>query len=114
MAFSVTHSPDPSTGDYVVTAKVVLSLPETNALFLAGDTIISWPEESLVEVAASEGSATPGERPHYALTRTGMFVSELARLAQGLNIRYRQPAEAQRAAQLMRLQLLKAGIAEEI
>ncbi len=114
MAFSVTHSPDPSTGDYVVTAKVVLSLPETNALFLSGDTIISWPEDSLIEVTSSEGPATPGESQQSALTRTGMFVSELARLAQGLNIRYRQPAAAQRAAQLMRLQLLKAGIAEEI
>jgi hypothetical protein len=118
MAFSVTHSPDPSTGDCVVTAKVVLSLQETNALFLSGDTIISWPEGSLVETApteqATELTGVAQDRGlDRALTRTGMFISELARLAQGLNIRYRQPAEAQRAAQLIRLQLLKAGIAEE-
>ena len=42
-----------------------------------------------------------------------MFVSELARLAQGLKIGYRQAAEAERAAQLIRLQLLRAGIEEE-
>jgi hypothetical protein len=43
-----------------------------------------------------------------------MFVSELARLAQGLKIGYRQSADAERAAQLIRLQLLRAGISEEI
>jgi len=41
-----------------------------------------------------------------------MFVSELARLAQGLQIGYRQAVEAERAAQLVRLQLLRAGIEE--
>lgn len=114
MAFSVTHSPHPSTGDYVVTVKVVLSLPETNALFLSGDTIIGWPEESLVGVGASDVPSTSQAGQEMALIRSGMFVSELARLAQGLDIRYRQTAEAQRAAQLVRLQLLKAGIAEEV
>ena len=42
-----------------------------------------------------------------------MFISELARLPEGLKIGYRQGAEAQRAAQLIKLQLLKAGIEEE-
>ena len=41
-----------------------------------------------------------------------MFISELARLALGLEIGYRQPVHAERAAQLVRLQLLSAGIEE--
>lgn len=112
MAFAVTHGTDPSAGQYVVTAKVGLSVAETNALFLSGDTIISWPEG---EVLGAGGLEKPGgaEAAGGGLIRTGMFVSELARLAEGLKIGYRQAAEAERAAQLIRLQLLRAGINEE-
>jgi hypothetical protein len=111
LGFSVTHTYDQVAGKEVVTIRVDLTLAETNALFLSGDTIISWPEG---ELRTREG---PGisERPQgadQALVRTGMFVSELARLAQGLEIGYRQEAEAVRAAQLVRLQLLRAGIEE--
>jgi hypothetical protein len=112
MAFTVTRSSDHMTGGYVVTVKVGLSLAESNGLFLAGDSIVSWPEGELL------GESDPchvesGEAPRSAMVRTGMFVSELARLAQGLKIGYRQAAEAERAAQLIRLQLLRAGIEEE-
>ena len=41
-------APTQSTGSYVVTVKVGLSMAETNALFLSGDTIISWPEGELL------------------------------------------------------------------
>jgi hypothetical protein len=114
MAFTVTYSPEHATDDHVVTVKVLLSLEETNALFLSGDTIISWPEGVILEslLPGRDGGAKLDQGS--ALTRTGMFVSELSRLAHGLKIGYRQSAEAQRSAQLIRLQLLRAGIAEEI
>jgi hypothetical protein len=112
LAFAVTHAVDPSTGGYVVTAKVGLSLAETNALFLSGDTIVSWPEGELLESDESGGVRSP-ETGDSALVRTGMFISELARLPEGLKIGYRQGADAERAAQLIALQLLKAGIEEE-
>ncbi len=108
MSFAVTHGADPTTGRHVVTAKVVLSLTETNSLFLSGDSIVSWPEGDLLAPQAS-GSETGGG----GLVRTGLFISELARLTDGLKIGYRQAAEAERAALLIRLQLLKAGIEEE-
>jgi hypothetical protein len=112
MAFSVTRSSDQATGSYVVTAKVELSLAETNGLFLSGDSIVSWPQGRLLDGPGTDQSGQHEAREN-ALIRTGMFVSELARLAQGLKIGYRQVAEAERAAQLIRLQLLRAGIEEE-
>jgi hypothetical protein len=112
MAFSVTRSSDQATGSCVVTAKVELSLAETNGLFLSGDSIISWPEGELLGVPGRDQTGKDEARDN-TLIRTGMFVSELARLAQGLKIGYRQVAEAERAAQLIRLQLLRAGIEEE-
>jgi hypothetical protein len=112
VAFAVTLAADPSTSGYVVTAKVGLSLAETSALFLSGDAIVSWPEGELLESDGSGGVRSLGTR-ETALVRTGMFISELARLPEGLKIGYRQGAEAQRAAQLIKLQLLKAGIEEE-
>lgn len=106
MAFAVTHSLDPSNGFYVVAAKVALSFAETNALFLSGDSIVSWPEGALLGDEL-RGAGDGG------LVRTGMFVSELARLPEGLKIGYRQAADAERSAQLIRLQLAKAGLNEE-
>ena len=112
MAFTVIHGPDISNGDHVVTVKVGLSLAETNSLFLSGDTIVSWPEGRLLDHRTDKtgDSATPDDA---GLVRTGMFISEIARLAQGLRIGYRQSADAERSAQLIRLQLRKAGIEEE-
>ncbi len=100
-----------------MTVRVGLTMAETNSLFLSGDTIISWPDGEL-RGSADSGSAgfagptAPSQDPERALARTGMFVSELAGLAQGLQIGYRQAAEAERSAQLIRLQLLRAGIEE--
>jgi hypothetical protein len=112
MAFTVTRSSDQATGSHVVTVKVDLSLAETNSLFLSGDTIVSWPEGDLLDVQGTDQAGSSESRDN-TLIRTGMFVSELARLAQGLKIGYRQVAEAERAAQLIRLQLRRAGIDEE-
>jgi len=112
MAFAVIRSSDQATGSYVVTVKVDLSLAETNSLFLSGDTIVSWPEGDLLEMPGPDraGSLEPRDS---TMIRTGMFISELARLAQGLKIGYRQGAEGELAAQVIRLQLLRAGIEEE-
>ena len=110
MGFFVRQSFDPGAGQHVVSILVTLSMAETNALFLSGDTIVSWPEGDLRLGGQGEASSPLGE-PR-APARTGMFISELARLAQGLEIGYRQATEAERAAQLVRLQLVRAGIEE--
>jgi hypothetical protein len=112
MAFTVARSSDQVTGSYVVTVKVDLSRAETNSLFLSGDSIVSWPEGDLLGAPGPDQTEPHEARDAFPI-RTGMFVSELARLAQGLKIGYRQVAEAERAAQLIRLQLLRAGIEEE-
>ena len=112
MGFSVTRRFDQGAGEHVVTVKVGLTMAETNSLFLSGDTIISWPEGEL-RASGDAGSAGLGLGARAGSHRTGMFISELARLAHGLKIGYRQAAEAERAAQLVRLQLLRAGIEEE-
>lgn len=111
MGFSVTHSFDREAGEHLVIVRVGLTMAETNSLFLSGDTIISWLEGEL-RPSGTAGPAGPYQGQDRAPARTGMFVSELARLAQGLQIGYRQAAEAERAAQLVRLQLLRAGIEE--
>jgi hypothetical protein len=112
MAFSVTRSSDQTPGSCVVTVRVELSLAETNGLFLSGDSIVSWPEGELLDMPGPDQTGQRGGRDN-APIRTGMFVSELARLAQGLKIGYRQGAEGELAAQVIRLQLLRAGIEEE-
>lgn len=111
MGFSVAQSFDQGTGQHVVSVRVALSMAETNALFLSGDAIVSWPEGELRGAGnGPDGAAYQGDERTPA--RTGMFISELARLAQGLEIGYRHAAEAERAAQLLRLQLLRARIEE--
>jgi hypothetical protein len=121
VGFSVGQRYDLATDRHVVVVSVALTMAETNALFLSGDTIIGWPEggdlapvlKTGVEGSdGSSGPSGPSGPAERSLTRTGMFVSELARLAQGLEIGYRQSTEADRAAQLIRLQLLRAGIKE--
>ena len=111
MAFVVTNAFDLATLEYVVTVKVDLTMAETNALFLSGDTIISWPEGNLRQ-AGEPGPAGQQQGLDSAFPRTGMFVSELARLAHGLEIGYRQATEAERASRLVRFQLLNAGVEE--
>lgn len=111
MAFTVNRA-ERSAGVHLVTVKVSLSFSETNALFLSGDTIISWPEDGLLSASEFDPVEAPQE-PGTVLVRTGMFISELARLAPGLKIGYRQAVEAERATHVIRLQLLRAGIEQE-
>jgi hypothetical protein len=110
VGFSVTHTLDQETGEHVVAVRVGLNVAETSALFLSGDTMVSWPEGRLRSSSTRSGGSPEGVEP--APARTGMFVSELARLAHGLEIGYRQAVEAERAAHVLRLQLLRAGFEE--
>jgi hypothetical protein len=112
VGFTVTVGLEQGTNLHAVTVRVKLNLVETNSLFLSGDTLVSWPPGELLqgEEPRLTGSAAGRE---LALERTSMFISELSRLAHGLKIGYRQAAEAARAAQLMRGQLVRAGIEEE-
>jgi hypothetical protein len=114
MGFSVTLCFDSTARSHFVNVNVALTLAETNNLFLSGDTIISWPEGEVrtADVDASDNDGSSELRGDRGLPRTSMFVSELARLARGLQIGYRQAAEAERVAQLVRLQLVRAGIEE--
>lgn len=111
MGFRVTHTFDQRTGEHIVTVRVDLTMAETRDLFLSGDTIISWPEGELRSGSDPVGCGSGGGSDR-SLTRTGMFVSELAGLAQGLEIGYRQAIDAEQTAHLLRLQLLRAGIEE--
>ena len=111
MGFSVTQRFDEGAIEHIVMVSVTLTMAETNSLFLSGDTIISWPEGDL---RVHDDSAPTGsyQAEGQTVARTGMFVSELARLAHGLEIGYRQTREAERAVTLIRLQLLRAGLQE--
>ncbi len=120
MGFTVTQSCGLGPHDHIVTVKVRLTPAETNSLFLSGDTLVSWPpaESYVGDIPASGAEAargvagSPGVHS-LAPLRTGIFVSELARLAHGIKIGYRQAVEAERAAQVLRLQLRRAGVEEE-
>jgi hypothetical protein len=116
VGFTVTLDLGRAPADHVVTVRVELTLAETNTIFLSGDTLVSWPPGEYEQMERAEGGAEPEDvcrAGSGAPRRTTMFVSELARLANGLKIGYRQAAEAERAAALVRMQLLKAGIMEE-
>jgi hypothetical protein len=113
LGFSVIHTFEQGAGEHLVTVRVGLTMAEANSLFLSGDTIISWPDGE-VRASGDTGSGGACQGQDRVPARTGMFVSELARLAQGLQIGYRQAMEAERAAQVVRLQLLRAGIEEVI
>jgi hypothetical protein len=111
MGFAVKQVFDSVSAEHLVTITVTLTMAETNRLFLTGDTLIGWPEGTL-RVNDGESPSGPTLGPEKGLSRTGMFVSELARLPEGLQIGYGQAADAQRAAQLVRVQLMRAGVEE--
>jgi hypothetical protein len=83
--------------------KVNLTRAESNDLFLSGDSMVSWPIEGL-EVL-SDGDPR--------LERSGIFVSEVAARSAGLRLRYREQAQAERTAALLRMQFAQIGIEEE-
>lgn len=97
-----------------MTVSVRLTGAESSRLFLAGDVMLSWPPSdppaSTVPPASSETSSCAVTAP---FERTSMFVSEAARLSQGLCLRYCDRERAERVAGLLRMQLLEAGLPEE-
>ena len=106
MGFRVTIVPEPGSELWSLTLLVNLSRAESNALFLSGDSIVAWPAEGL------ERDPERGEVP--APERTSMFVSEVATHASGLRILYSQRAQVERAAALLREQMTRAEIQEEL
>jgi hypothetical protein len=80
--------------------EVNLSRAESNDLFLSGDSMVSWPVEGLESTE------------DFALQRSSMFVSGVAARLNGLRIRYREQAQAERAAAILRIQLGSIGIEE--
>ena len=67
-----------------------------------GYAMVSWPVEGL------ESDEDP------KLRRSSMFVSEVAARPLGLWIRYREKAQAERAATVLRVQFGQIGIKEEV
>jgi hypothetical protein len=83
--------------------RVNLTRAESNDLFLSGDSMVSWPVEGLEPATAGDTM----------LERSGMFVSEIAARPLGLTIVYKEQAQAERAATLLRMQFAQIGIDEE-
>ena len=103
MGYSTAIEQPTGSDGWAVTVNVHLSRSETNDLFLAGDSMVSWPAEGLVH--SPEGEAMP--------ERSSIFVSEIAALPAGLVIHYADQAKAERAAEVIRTQFAQAGIEEE-
>jgi len=100
---------------FTVTVRLNLTSRESSNLFLAGDVLLSWPSEDALPCrsAALWDAETEALASSIPFTRTSMFASEVARLSGGLKIRYRQAELANRVAEMLRRQLLEAGIGEE-
>jgi hypothetical protein len=94
------HIDQQSDGCAVVVA-LNLTRQESNALFLSGDSLVSWPTEGLLDCGDAR------------FVRTSMFVSEMATRPGGVNLRYSNLEQAERCAALIRLQLAETGIAAE-
>lgn len=105
MGFRLAIAPETGSARWSLTLEVTLSRAESNALFLSGDSILSWPLEGLVHAEEKGQSA--------GLERTSMFVSEVAARAPGLRLVYGQRPQAEQAADVLRAQLLRAELSEE-
>lgn len=101
MGYSLIVTQEPGSKMWAVVLRADLTRAEANELFLSGDSMVSWPDEGL----------DSDEDPR--LQRSAMFVSEVAARPQGLRIRYRDEAQARRAAAVLRVQFEQIGIREE-
>jgi hypothetical protein len=104
MGYSTAISHEAGSDRWTVAVRVGLSRAETNELFLAGDSMLSWPTEGLIPTSGDESIPE----------RSGMFVSEVAAHPAGLVICYSDQAHAERTAALLRVQFAQAGINEEV
>jgi len=73
---------------------VCLDRSETSELFLAGDTLISWPTECMV------GPGDDGP-----LERSSMFLSEMVARPAGIALVYETRESAERTAQILAYQV---------
>jgi hypothetical protein len=85
---------------YSVSLSIALSREESNDLFLSGDSMLSWPTDTLVD----EGPAP---------SRVSIFISEVAARNGGLVLLYLGREQAEMATKLLQLQLEQVGIARE-
>lgn len=103
MGYLVAITENAESGTWTVSLTVGLTRAESNDLFLSGDSMVSWPVDGL-EVPADD---------NLRLERSGMFVSEVAARHAGLALSYREQAQAERAAAILRMQFAQIGIKEE-
>lgn len=82
--------------DWRVRLRVSLDRGETTTLFMAGDSLISWP---------TEGSRSTGTGP---MERSSMFLSEIVSRDEGLELAYESEELAQRASLILSHQLQTA------
>jgi hypothetical protein len=101
MGYSTTVVNEPESGTWALVLKAHLSRAESNELFLAGDAMVAWPVDGI------QSSEDP------VLERSSIFVSEVAARPEGLRLRYREQAQAERAAAVLRIQFGQIGITEE-
>jgi hypothetical protein len=130
VGFSVQVSQEPEGKAFLVTVKVQLTNAESSRLFLAGDVLLSWPPGAHPTTRGADSTwreadpPAPPVSPSTSLSagsgsapvpfeRSSMFISEVARLPEGLRLRYRQEGHALQVAGLLKRQLLGAGIREE-
>lgn len=101
MGYTVVIEHEAGSDAWVVVLEATLTRAESNDLFLSGDSMVSWPVDGV----------EPTDDPR--LERSSIFVSEIAARPEGLRIRYRERAQAERAAGVLRIQLGQVGIKEE-
>jgi hypothetical protein len=104
MSYRLAVASAPESGSWSVKLRVDLTRAESNDLFLLGDSMLAWPAAGL------EPGLEPGDP---GIERDRMFISEVAARPSGLEIRYLQRGQAERAADLLRRQLTDAGIQEK-
>ncbi len=91
----------PSESGWAVEITVRMNRAETARLFCAGDFLVSWPGQEPVN-----SDRTP-------VSRTGMFVSEIAAKDRGVRLEYRDQRNAEGVADALRRQLEAAGLARD-
>jgi hypothetical protein len=89
-------------GWWEMVLSICLSRAEANDLFLAGDAMVTWPIDGLVE----GGDIGP--------ERSGMFISEIATRSRGLRIRYSERTQVERAVVSVKARLAEVGLGEEL
>ena len=105
MGFRLTVAPEPGSALWSLRLWITLSRAESNGLFLSGDSLLAWPAEGC------ERDREPEEVS--GLERTSMFISEVAARPSGLRILYLHREQVERAAAMLREQLVRAEIREE-